>query len=243
MLTGLRAILDSEIATPAGSYAVADAWLDGGTARLVYLEVETGGLLSRGRALIHASRIAPGDPLTSDVTAEQIEAAETEPEGGFLLDPLGLPAILTGPFGNTISPLLIAAGLRAEAAEEAPPRPGAAEDEDEAPTPTQSLDRADDWLGAPVFGRDGELGTVSDVTLAKADFALAHLLVATVSGRRSVPWAAVRRLASSGHVVVAGDARTLEGSPDIAVARDFSTEDADAILRHWGVAPPAPQAV
>ncbi|MGR3542283.1 MAG: PRC-barrel domain-containing protein [Hasllibacter sp.] len=241
MLTSLTALLESEVTTPDGGYRVAAAWMDPAAARLVYLEVETGGMLSRGRALIHASRIAAGDPPRADVTAAQIEAAETEPEGGFLLDPADLPAILTGPFGNTISPLLMMAGLRSEAEEEAPPhREGAPAAPP--PDPREALEPARDWIGAPVFGRDGELGRVEDVMLALADLTTAHLIVSDGSGRHAVPWAAVRRRAEGGHIVIAGDAATLAASPDVPVPSDLSPADAAAILRHWDAEPQAPPA-
>ncbi|PRY92899.1 hypothetical protein BCF33_1762 [Hasllibacter halocynthiae] len=232
MLTGLRALLAQDVMTLDGAYEVEEGWLDPRRARLVYVEVGTGGFLSRGRALIHASRVTPGTPPRADVDAAMIEAAETEPEEGFLLDPAAMPAILTGPFGNTISPLLIAAGLRSEAVEEQAPHPDAPGSE--APhDPRETLERASEWLGAEVFGRDGELGRVDDVLLAQADWTAAHLIVQTPADRHAVPWSAVRRRAPGGHVVIAGGTAELSGSPDVPVPGDFTEGDAAAILRHW----------
>lgn len=243
MLTGTKALLAQDVATLDGAYAAREAWLDAQRARLVYLEVETGGFLSRPRrALIHASRLSAGAPPRAEVDAAMIEAAETEPEEGFLLDPAGLPPILTGPFGNTVSPLLMMAGMRSEAVEEQAPHPdapGTRDDSGEEPgaeaDPRAALERASEWLGAPVFGRAGELGRVDDLLLAKADWATAYLIVRARTGRHAVPWAVVRHRAPGGHVVISGDAAALAGSPDIPSPDAFGGADAEAILAHWHV--------
>lgn len=190
----LRSLLDGTVRVEAEHLPVAGAWIDGDRLRLVGLDVE--GWLGGHVALVPADRLTWDGGWLARVTREEVEAEESrlgEPFGA--LDLASLPPILTGPFGHTVSPLMIAAGMMAEGEDEAPPRPPGAADEAETPrSEARSLPRAGDWLGLPiaarhdVIGRGAEAGPeVADLLIDAETFALTHLVVDTPAGRRAVP--------------------------------------------------------
>ena len=86
--------------------------------------MDVGGWFSSRTAVVQASRLRAGQDADGDwhvdLTKEELEAAPTseERDGGHVFDVASLPPVLTGPFGNTISPALIYAGLLSEAEEE-----------------------------------------------------------------------------------------------------------------------------
>ena len=221
----LSAILDDTVRIGEEQLEVVDAWLEPDDARLRYVALDVGTWLKERSALLAAGALMQRDGRwTTAVTREEVESAEVEPEGGFRLDMSSLPAILTGPFGNTISPMLIAAGLRAEAAEEAPPaRPGAADGgrpEDDAPAVdagalTRELLRWEEWRGAPVFARDGEVGPLADLVLDDLDWRPTRAIVTAARGPVALPWSLLRRrVPGSGHLVMAIDAEHVATAPE-----------------------------
>jgi hypothetical protein len=233
----LSALLDGTVSLGDEELDVVDAWLDPEDARLHYVALDVGTWLRDRSALLAAGALVPREGRwTTAVTREEVEAAQVEPEGGFRLDRMSLPAILTGPFGNTISPMMIAAGLRAEAAEEAPPtRPG---DRDAAPdlaegTPavdaealTRRLVRWEEWRDAPVFARDGEVGPLTDLILDDVDWRPARAVVAAPRGPVALPWSLLRRrVPGSGHLVMALDVDHVASAPD-GLAGGAETDEA-----------------
>ena len=220
----LSAMLDGTVRLGEEELEVVDAWLEPADARLRYVALDVGSWLRERSALLAAGALVPREGRwTTAVTREEVEAAQVEPEGGFHLDMTSLPAILTGPFGNTISPMMIAAGLRAEAAEEAPPaRPedrSAAPDDDapalDAEALTRQLVRWEDWREAPVFARDGEVGPLIDLILDDVDWRPARAVVAAARGPVALPWSLLRRrVPGSGHLVMAIDADHVASAPD-----------------------------
>ena len=236
----LSAMLEGTVRLGEEELDVLDAWLEPDDARLRYVALDVGNWLRERSALLAAGAMVPRDGRwTTAVTREEVEAAQGEPEGGFRLDMASLPAILTGPFGNTISPMMIAAGLRAEAVEEAAPaRPGdrtAAVDDDapavDAETLTRQLVRWEEWRGAPVFARDGEVGPLTDLILDDVDWRPARAVVAAARGPVALPWSLLRRrVAGSGHLVMALDAGHVASAPDGLTG---GTETDEALRAHY----------
>lgn len=237
----LSAMLDGTVRLDDEELDVVGAWLDPEDVRLRYLVLDLGGWMSNRTALLAAGALTPRDDgrWTTAVTRAEVEAAEGQPESGFRLDMSALPMILTGPFGNTISPMLMAAGLRSEAVEEGPPsRPGMREDSGDAPpaisaeAKTRSLERWEAWRGAPVFARDGEIGPLGDLMLDDIDWRPVRAIVTTRHGPVGLPWELMRRrVQPGGHIVMALDIDHVTSAPD---GLDPGTE-ADAALRaHYG---------
>ena len=174
--------------------AVEEAWIDPVGGRLRYLGLDVGGWLSHRTALLSTGHLSWDEGWHADVTRAEIEAAEVDPERGF--DIGDLPPLITGPFGNTFSPLLIAAGLRAEAAEEMTPAPeGPALD---AADMTRRLDRWSALRGIPVFARDGEIGPLDDLIYDDRMWDPEAMVVTSVAGRTEIPWSQMRRRVDSG---------------------------------------------
>lgn len=173
----LRALLDGTVRVGEDDLPVAGVWLDPEARSLRYVGVDVAGWLDSHVALLPAERLTRwSDGLTSgwraEVSREEVEAEEARleaPSGP--LDLSALPPVVTGPFGNTISPMLMAAGLMAETDDEAQPRPPGEAAQAEAPRDrARELDRARDWLGAPIAARLDVLGRGSEAGPEIVDF-------------------------------------------------------------------------
>lgn len=214
MHNSLRALLGGTVLVEGDAMPVAGAWLDTrssdrGRWVVRHVGLDVGGWLDSHVALVPAERLSWSEEVggwSAGITRDEVEAPDArlddQGEGG-AIDLSALPPVVTGPFGHTISPLLIGAGLMAEAEEERPPRPpGAQDDEDAAPRDeARTLDRARDWLGASLELR-GPLRTsltVEDLLVEAHGLRLTHLVVSAAGAARAVPIAHVGRLTRSGH--------------------------------------------
>ena len=200
----LRALLDGAVRVEDDELAVSDAWIDPREMALRYVGLDVGGWLDRHVALVSADRLRWSREegvlggWRAEVTRAEVEAEEARlTEGSGPIDLAALPPVVTGPFGYTISPLLIGAGLMAEADDGAPPRPPGedrAGDEDAPRAQARALDRAGDWIGAPiaarhdVAGRGAEAGpVVADLLIDPDDLRITHAVVEAGGARRAVP--------------------------------------------------------
>lgn len=190
----LRSLIEGTALVGTDHLDVAGAWID--DERLRYVGLDVGGWTASHVALVPAERMTWDGGWRAEVTREEVEADEARlrPDSG-PLDLARLPPVLTGPFGYTISPLMIAAGLMAEGRDEAPPRPpseGAA-----AETPREearSLPRVGDRLGLPVaarhdvIGRGSEAGPeIVDLLIDPDGHALSHAVIDVGGTWRAVP--------------------------------------------------------
>ena len=228
MLHTITSLKGQRIDTGGETHAVNEVWFDDENWRLRYLGVDVGGWFSSRTALVSASRLRHDDQGVwhLDLTKEELEGAPTseERDGDHVFDIASLPPVLTGPFGNTVSPMLIYAGLLSGAEEASPPENPDRPLEARAASPTRSLELAGDWIGAPVFGPSGEIGPLSDMLFESAAQSIGALVVMTTDGTRAIPLGQMRRRAASGgHIVVV---------PDTAAAR-ASGEIPDAPSAQW----------
>ena len=215
----LTDILQSRLWIGDEDLAARGAWLDPEAGALRYVGADVGGWLSGRVALVAAGLLRyDGERWHADTAREDIEAATLASDGGLHLDLLDLPPLITGPFGNTVSPLLMAAGLRAEAAEEAPPLPPEARDAPAGVPPLTAEDRIrrletwDELHGAAVFARDGELGALSDLVLDDRAWDVAELVVTAPGGMLHVPANLVRhRVEAGGHYVLSAERAEIWG--------------------------------
>ena len=215
MRHALSDIIGSHVTADGERHAVTEAWIDPVGERLRYVGLDVGGWLSHRTALLSSGLLSWDDGWHADATREEIEAAELDHERGF--DLADLPPLITGPFGNTFSPLLIAAGLQAEAEEEAPPRPPAADGPALDPEDlTRRLERWSALRGTPVFARDGEIGPLIDLIYDDRMWDPVALVVTAVTGREEIEWRHVRRrVASGGHFVLHADMDELGLTPSL----------------------------
>ena len=226
MLHKVTSLRGQRIDTGGETHEVTEIWFDDESWRLRYLGVDVGGWFSSRTAIVEAGRLRhEGGAWHLDLTKDELEAAPTseERDGGHVFDIASLPPVLTGPFGNTVSPMLIHAGLLAEAEDEMPPRDPNADRPLESPVQRdlRRLEPFGEWLGAAVFGPDGEIGPLSDLLFEPSAQAISALVAMTSDGPRAIPLGQMRRRAASGgHIVVVPDMARVGASPEIPASPD-----------------------
>ena len=234
MLHGMTHLLDGRVIVEGRRLPIVDAWFDRDEMRLRYISADLGGWLDRHSALIAAGRLGRperGDEWPTNLSREEIEAADARiegHEGG--VDVRGLPSILTGPFGNTISPMLIYAGLMAESHDERVPDADTGVVGD---ARLRTLDRAKDWLRTPVFARDGEVGPLADLLFEPDLLGLTHLVVRHEGLPRAVPIGRLRGRVTGGHMLLDADTAQVAGAPQVVAPQDAPEGWDEDVRGHW----------
>ncbi len=165
---------DSDTVAPGDAIGkIDDVLIDFQARHVLYLHVQTGDGWEDAPLLIGLNRLNWVDrqPYTTlDKTAIEIAYAEAATPRPVPLDPARLPAVVTGPFGNSVSPQMAAAALNERLMPQGPSRA----------TPKTNNPA---WRlftsvrGLSVFGDVGELGTLSDITFEPETGALDKLVV------------------------------------------------------------------
>lgn len=211
MLHSVTDLLDTPVIHQEGRAFLRDLYFEPSTGQIRLVAVETGHP-ERIEALIDATRLStpvtPGGDWTLGVTPDDLAAAPSWPEAverGWL-DPHNWPLILIGPFASPFVPALALSGLGVAVAEESrEPDDGTRTEAERLVAP---LERVGDWIGAAVFGWDGELGQLRDLLFEPATRTIRDLKL-EVDGRKeraTLPFTRVRHRAENGaHLVV--DAR------------------------------------
>ena len=214
----LRALMGGTVRVEDSDLSVSDAWIDPDAMALRYVGLDVGGWLDRHVALVSARRLAwSEDGWRSDLSRDEIEGDEARlEEDGGLIDIASLPPVITGPFGFTVSPMLIGAGMLAEAEDERPPHPPDASDERDR---TDALDRAGDWLDAPVAPRGDEedVGlTIADLLIDPANLRITHAVIEIGARARAVPLARMEaRSGRTGPVPLDLTPAEIEAMPEV----------------------------
>lgn len=183
-----------------------DIWFDMDTGRISYLRIRSGGWLKGEEVLIAADRLAPPDDNATfwmvNMTDDDLAAAPRWPDsGGIFAD---WPPIIIGPFGSTISGPLLNAQMQEAMGEDWPKTPNTSADR-----LTDPLQQGSEILGAPVFARDGEIGTVGNLVMEPGNWHVVTLLVERPQAQDPVemPFDAIRHQGEkAGHLVVSGTA-------------------------------------
>jgi hypothetical protein len=209
MLQSLADLMDRRLRVAERNVRAVEVFFDPKERRLRYLAVDIGGWFDVEEVLVSAELLVPPDDgrdhwslrLDADALAaaprwgERVTAAPA--------DLTGWPPVIVGPFGGTYAPMLLYEQMMAaeSAVPSSPPETGPGE------ALVHRLERATEWLGAPAFGTDGELGRVDDILFDIATLKLARLVLGSgglLSHRAGeVPIAAVRHMARQGtHLVL-----------------------------------------
>ncbi|QFU10204.1 hypothetical protein PARPLA_00231 [Rhodobacteraceae bacterium THAF1] len=147
------------------------------TLELRQVAVDAGSWLSRHEVLVAIDRFdAPGDetwPLR--ISEDDLKNA---PEWEHTDSAIGLPPLVTGPFGYTFSPMMMAAGM-ATSTERA--MPGVPENQQDIVGQDEhgrlaGLERSSDLVGPDAFGPNGRIGEVTDLLLSD-DLQIVALIV------------------------------------------------------------------
>lgn len=172
--------------TAAGDYPMRDVVFDATTGAAPFVLIDMGGLLTRSEALIRSARITglseDGDAILSDLTIDEVNDAPHVATDGSAPDMTGWPPVIVGPFGTTQSPLLLSAqifGATPDRTTDLPPR----------------FDRVTDWIGAPVFGREGEFARIADFRLDLGSGTLTEAILSIGEDSHAVPLSAIRNFA------------------------------------------------
>ncbi len=164
------------------TFPVTEIFFHEPTGRLRYVALGTGGWLTREEVLVRADRFGVPEEGSSHwpvtLSAEHIEEAPTWHGGDASGPPIHLenwPPIVVGPFGGTTSPLMMWAELAESEHEDH--RHGPSGD-----SRVAKLERASQRLGGEVFGSDGLLGTLADMTVDPETFEIHHFVVRAPDG-------------------------------------------------------------
>lgn len=204
------------------SFPISDVFVSLSDRELSYLTIDTGGWFATDSVLLSANLITDistdDRTLTLNVDEATIRSAPTLPEdSSSLVD--ALPPILIGPFGNTISPEMMAMMAHSNRGKTG-----------DATARTRHLDRFSQIEGTDAFGKDGELGRVVDVLVSPDTHTLTHLVVDSgkvLSGRQLiVPIEKLRYQAEQEtHLVFDLTSSELKNAPQM--------EYVDRIDRNW----------
>ncbi|MFD0979453.1 PRC-barrel domain-containing protein [Tropicimonas aquimaris] len=180
---------------------------DGG---LTHILVDIGGWISSDRVLVSSEFLSPPEDVQADagwrvaLDEQALDAAPRwgESDGGGGIDLLKWPPVIVGPFGSTVSPILMYEQVRAlqERAETAP-APAAAR-----PQMSRNLQRVSAWFGLPAFDASGELGKVHDLDFDPDSRRIVAVVLeadgALPTRGREIPYGALRHLGGEGtHLV------------------------------------------
>ena len=218
MLHDLSELYDAPLETRSGLAAMREIFFDRATGRIRLLAIET---LHKPRteALIDAASLST--PVrdtggwTLAVDAEGISEALSWPE--VMTDDADdltiWPMVMTGPLGTSFAPLLALNALRAETSSETD---GTSPDTRTANDLTAPLEQAREWIGAPVFGADGELGRLQALLFEPATRTIRTLRLTDTpkGGPVDLPFDSLRhRAGAGGHLVVEALRDDLERTP------------------------------
>ncbi len=202
------------------SFPIKDIFFSLSDRSMAYLIIDTGQWFDTNTVLVSTSLIADilADDRTVTLDADEAKirsAPRWQDDNSALTD--ALPPIVVGPFGNTISPAMMAAMIQ---------QPEHAEGD----IMTDSLDQFTKLDGMDVFGNDGELGRVIDLLLSPKTRAITHMVVdngKVLAGRQLiVPIEKLRHQAAQNtHLVLDLTSSELADAPQM--------EYADRLDRNW----------
>lgn len=207
-------------------FPVTEIFFDPEKGLLRFVALDVGGWFDRREVIVSARLMGDPDEGTREWPVEiSPDAVKDAPEWSDpkILDQIAYaavqPSILVGPLGGHFAGL---PAIDRNAAQDVPERPGNLK--------VDGLERLNDWVGLPVFGQGGEVGTLIDFLFEPETRHLSHLVIDTggfFSARQMVvPYDLLRHLAQGGtHVVVNVTQKQLEDAPPL--------EKFDMLNRSW----------
>ncbi len=170
MLISLSDLITWRLTGGERDFVLQDLLFDPDGRKLAWAIVAPAGFAAAERLLVTASSLglpeAEDRALPLHVTEDELQRAPRMKGGreDMLALMATMPPMVVGPFGSPYAPL--PAGEAGEP--DADPRWQAA---------LERYESLADWIGKPVFGRDGEAGTVSDLLYDAARGQLSHIVV------------------------------------------------------------------
>jgi len=217
----IKDIIDHSVWANDQRCPVREVFFDPEDHTLRYLALDLGGWFAVDEVLVAAHLLHA--PTSTDthwrvpLDGDALDSAPrwTDDTDAGQIDLQSWPPIFIGPFGGTYSPILLyeqavdRSSARAHGSEDAPPGDRL----------VYRLQRVTEWLALPVFGTDGELGTVTDLVFDKANRRITALEITRGSlldrQKYRVPMTAVRHRVDQGtHVVADIVVDDLQPAPD-----------------------------
>ncbi|MEO8241172.1 MAG: PRC-barrel domain-containing protein [bacterium] len=210
--------------TKDASFPLTELFFDPEQGLLRYVALDVGGWFDRREVIVSAKLIGVPDLTSREVPVEITpEACKQAPEwtnpDALMVVPIAMmPPIMIGPYGGRF-----AGQTRRKADETADPQhPGNLK--------VDGFARLNDWVGLPVHGKDGEVGTLVDLVIEPDCHLLSHLIIDTggffAARKLVVPYDLLLGLAAdSNHVDMNLTAQLLHDSPPL--------EQFDRINRTW----------
>ncbi|SNS53454.1 PRC-barrel domain-containing protein [Tropicimonas sediminicola] len=210
MLQSLRNLHGSRLRAGDREGTFSDAFFRVEDGCLTHVLVDVGGWLSTDRVLVSSELLMPPEGAEGDdrwrlsLSEEALEAAPRwggakEAEG---IDLLKWPPVIVGPFGSTVSPILMYEQIRAlQEREEA-----SIASDGRGPQISRDMQRASAWFGLPAFDASGELGRVQDLEFDPDSRRILAIVLeangAGPDGGREIPYGALRHIGGEGtHLV------------------------------------------
>ncbi|WP_417210701.1 PRC-barrel domain-containing protein [Antarctobacter sp.] len=207
MLHDLSELSDTPLETLSGPAALREVFFDRATGRIRLVAIEMTQAAPRTEALIDAARLSTpvheAGGWTLAVGDDEIAEALSWPEvlDSDAQDLTIWPMVVAGPLGTSFAPLLALSALRANMPESDDTSP----DTQTANELVAPLEQASDWIGAAVFGQDGELGRLTALLFEPATRTIRGLRLTDTpdGGPCDLPFASLRhRAEAGGHLVV-----------------------------------------
>ncbi|CAM9971917.1 unnamed protein product [Chrysoparadoxa australica] len=207
MLHDLSELFETPLETHSGPAGLREIFFDRDTGRIRLVAIEMARTAPRTEALIDAARLSTpvhdGGGWTVSVGDDEIAAALSWPEvlEQDAMDLAIWPMVVAGPLGTSFAPLLALSVLRENAPDSNPTSP----DTQTANELVAPLQQAGDWIGATVFGHDGELGRLTGLMFEPATrtIRVLRLTDTPAGGPVDLPYDRLRyRAESGGHLVV-----------------------------------------
>lgn len=166
MLQSLRDLMGARLQVGDREGYFRDAFFRIEDGMLRYVAIDIGGWLNTDDVIVSMDLMSPPDPAQDDAPW-QVRLSEAALEGAPRwtdsgkrqeVDLRNWPPVIVGPFGGTLSPILLYEQVHAAAGDAAEP-----EDTASAAPLVRNLQRAGKWLGLPAFDASGELGRIRDM--------------------------------------------------------------------------------
>jgi hypothetical protein len=218
-------------------FPITELFFDPEQGVLRFVALDVGGWFERREVIVSAQLMGKPDHTTREwpvqISPEAIEKAPewTDPKTLERMQLAATPFIMVGPFGGQFGAV-------------APPAPDEAQETTQTPgnLKVDGFERLGDWVGLPVVGQDGDVGTLIDFLFEPETDELSHLVIDTgkILARRQmvVPYDLVFHLAEDGtHVVMNVTEALLRQAPPLEHFDKVSRSWVDTLRTYYQLAP------
>ena len=219
------------------SFALTELFFEPEAGEMRFVALDVGGWFERREVIVSARLMGTPDDATRtwpvEITPDAVKDAPEWSDPQFLAQmPIAsIPPITVGPYGGRFAGAL-------------PSDADADNVESDAPgnLKVEGFERLNDWVGLPVFGTEGDLGTLIDFLFDPESGNLSHLVIDTggfLSARQMVvPYDLLRHLASGGtHVVINATEKLLREAPPLEHFEKVNRAWLDTLRSYYQLTP------